>query len=147
MDMEATVGSKNLHCSRDDPPHYVRPTLRSRQPGSDPALHPAAIAIYLDAVEQLAKALSASNAKAACLELRELVDCIIVAPRVKPGDPIHYEVRRRLTALMQPTRAECRQERWCPGREPYATTDTTNRCLSLVWWRECLARWRRFATS
>jgi len=36
---------------------------------------------------------------------------------------------------------------WCPGRESYATTDTTNRCLSLVWWRECLARWRRFATS
>jgi hypothetical protein len=36
---------------------------------------------------------------------------------------------------------------WCPGRESYATTDTTSRCLSLVWWRECLARWRRFATS
>ena len=31
---------------------------------------------------------------------------------------------------------------WCPGRESYATTDTTNRCLSLVWWREPLARWR-----
>jgi len=29
---------------------------------------------------------------------------------------------------------------WYPGRESYATTDTTNRCLSLVWWRECLAR-------
>ncbi|MEH2550396.1 hypothetical protein V1283_007041 [Bradyrhizobium sp. AZCC 2262] len=36
---------------------------------------------------------------------------------------------------------------WCPGRETYATTDTRNRCLSLVWWRECLARWRRFPTS
>ncbi len=36
---------------------------------------------------------------------------------------------------------------WCPGRESYATTDTMNPCLSLVWWRECLARWRRFATS
>src|SRR6266446_43667 len=34
---------------------------------------------------------------------------------------------------------------WCPGRESYATTDTTDRCLSLAWWRECLARWRRFA--
>jgi hypothetical protein len=33
-------------------------------------------------------------------------------------------------------------QRWCPGRESYATTDTTNRCLSLVWWRECLARRR-----
>ena len=55
-------------------------------------LHPAAIAIYLDAVEQLAKALSASDAKAACLKLRELVDRIVVAPRVKPGDPIHFEV-------------------------------------------------------
>jgi site-specific DNA recombinase len=65
-------------------------------------LHPAAIAIYLDAVEQLAKALSASDAKAACLKLRELIDCIVVAPRVKPGDPIHFEVRGRLAALMQP---------------------------------------------
>ena len=37
-------------------------------------------------------------------------------------------------------------KQWCPGRESYATTDTRNRCLSLVWWRECLARWRRFAT-
>jgi hypothetical protein len=33
------------------------------------------------------------------------------------------------------------------GKESYVTTDRTNRCLSLVWWRECLARWRRFATS
>ncbi len=30
---------------------------------------------------------------------------------------------------------------WCPGRESYAITDTTNRCLSFVWWRECSARW------
>jgi hypothetical protein len=58
------------------------------------ALHPAAIALYLDADEQLATALSAS-AKAACLKLRELIDCIVVAPRVKPGDPIHFEVRGR----------------------------------------------------
>lgn len=28
---------------------------------------------------------------------------------------------------------------WCPGKESYAITDTTNRCLSLVWWRERLA--------
>ncbi len=66
------------------------------------ALHPAAIAIYLDTVEELAKALSASDAKAACLKLRELIDCIVVAPRVKPGDPIHFEVRGRLAALMRP---------------------------------------------
>ncbi|MDF2120330.1 hypothetical protein PY365_32690 [Roseiarcaceae bacterium H3SJ34-1] len=66
------------------------------------ALHPATIAVYLDAVEQLAKALSASDAKAACLKLRELIDCIVVAPRVKPGDPIHLEVRGRLAALTQP---------------------------------------------
>jgi hypothetical protein len=66
------------------------------------ALHPATIAVYLDAVEQLAKALSASDAKAACLKLRELIDCIVVAPRVSPGDPIHFEVRGRLAALMQP---------------------------------------------
>ena len=26
----------------------------------------------------------------------------VVALRVKPGDPIHFEVRGRLTALMQP---------------------------------------------
>src|SRR5712675_1537426 len=87
------------------------------------ALHPATIAVYLAAVEQLAKALSASDAKAACLKLRALIDCIVVAPRVRPGDPIHYEVRRRLTALVQPTRAECRRERWSRGRESYATTD------------------------
>jgi site-specific DNA recombinase len=66
------------------------------------ALHPAAIAIYLDTVEELAKALSASDAKAACLKLRELIDCIVVAPRVKPGDQIHFEVRGRLAALMRP---------------------------------------------
>jgi hypothetical protein len=66
------------------------------------ALHPTAIAVYLDAVEQLAKALSASDAKAACLKLRELIDCIVVAPRVRPGDPIRFEVRGRLAALMQP---------------------------------------------
>lgn len=66
------------------------------------ALHPATIAVYLNAVEQLAKALSASDAKAACLKLRELIDCIVVAPRVGPGDPIHFEVRGRLAALMQP---------------------------------------------
>lgn len=28
---------------------------------------------------------------------------------------------------------------WCPGRESYATSDTTNRCLSLAWWPERLA--------
>ena len=50
------------------------------------ALHQAAIAIYLDAVEQLAKALSANAAKAACPKLPELIDCAVVAPRVKPGD-------------------------------------------------------------
>jgi hypothetical protein len=32
---------------------------------------------------------------------------------------------------------------WCPGRESYAITDMTNRCLFLVWWRERLAQWRR----
>ena len=34
---------------------------------------------------------------------------------------------------------------WCPGRGIIATTDTTNRCLCSVWWRECCARWRREA--
>lgn len=43
-----------------------------------------------------------SDAKAACLKLRELIDCIDVALRVKPGDPIHFEVRGRLAALTQP---------------------------------------------
>jgi hypothetical protein len=66
------------------------------------ALHPATIAVYLDAVDQLAKALLASDAEAACLKLRELIDCIVVSPRVKPGDPINFEVRGRLAALMQP---------------------------------------------
>jgi hypothetical protein len=33
-------------------------------------------------------------------------------------------------------------QEWCPGRESYATTDTTTPCLSLVWWRERLARTR-----
>ena len=65
-------------------------------------LHPATIAVYLDAVEQLAKALSAADAKAACLKLRKLIDCIVVAPRIRPGDPINFEVRGRLAALMQP---------------------------------------------
>jgi|SRR6185437_13487676 len=29
-------------------------------------------------------------------------------------------------------------KRWCPGRESYATTDTTNRCLCFVSWRKVL---------
>ena len=62
------------------------------------ALHQAAIAIYLDAVEQLAKALSASDAKAACLKLHELINCIVVAPRLKPGDPIHFIASTRYSA-------------------------------------------------
>jgi hypothetical protein len=65
------------------------------------ALHPATIAVYLDALELLAKALPASDAKAACLKLRKLIDCIVVAPRVRPGDPILFEVRGRLAAQMQ----------------------------------------------
>src|SRR5450755_1017376 len=28
------------------------------------------------------------------------------------------------------------RKEWCPGRESYATTDTTNRSLSLAWWHE-----------
>src|SRR5712671_1904031 len=39
------------------------------------------------------------------------------------------------------------RKEWCPGRESYATTDTMDRCLSLIWWRECSARWRRFANA
>jgi hypothetical protein len=38
-------------------------------------------------------------------------------------------------------------ERWCPGREAYATTNTMARCLLSIWWCERLAWWRRFATS
>jgi hypothetical protein len=34
---------------------------------------------------------------------------------------------------------------WCLGRETYAITDNSNRCLSLIWWRERLAQWRSFA--
>jgi hypothetical protein len=35
------------------------------------------------AVEQLAKCFG-QRAKAVCLKLRELIDCVVVAPRVKP---------------------------------------------------------------
>jgi len=65
--------------------------------------------------EQLAKALSASDAKAACLKLRELIDCIVVAPRVGPGDPIHFEVRGRLAALMQPDPGKVSVRALVPG--------------------------------
>lgn len=95
------------------------------------ALHPATIAVYLDAVEQLAKALSASDAKAACLKLRELIDCIVVAPRLAIRSISRCG---RLAAHPDPGKVSVRA--WCPGRESYATTDTTNRCLSLIWWRE-----------
>jgi hypothetical protein len=37
-------------------------------------LHPATIAIYLDAVELFAKALSTSGAKAACPKLRAFIE-------------------------------------------------------------------------
>jgi len=47
------------------------------------------VSIFLDAIEQLAKTLSASDTKAACLKLAEFIDGIVVAPRLKPGDPIH----------------------------------------------------------
>lgn len=73
---------------------------------------------------------------------------LIVNDRVKPwrSDPFGGPERLATRIRPRPGRKSA-WERWCPGREPYATTDTTNRCLSLVWWRECLARWRRFATS
>ena len=54
---------------------------------------------------------------------------------INASDPIHFEVR--INHLTHPVQAERRRQRWCPGRESYATTDTTNRCLSLLWWREC----------
>jgi hypothetical protein len=41
-------------------------------------------------------------AKGTCLKLREPIGSIVVAPRVKPGDPIHFEVRVRLATLTQP---------------------------------------------
>jgi hypothetical protein len=66
------------------------------------------------------------------------------------GNSPHVELKPRTVALHRthhPIQHCCSTLLWCPGRESYATTDTTNRCLSLVWWRECLARWRRFATS
>jgi hypothetical protein len=42
----------------------------------------------------------------------------------------------RLAALTQPDPGRVRWQRWCPGKESYAITDTANRCLSSVWWRE-----------
>jgi hypothetical protein len=35
------------------------------------------------------------------LKLRELIDFIAVAPRVKPCDPIHFKARGRLATLLQ----------------------------------------------
>jgi len=63
-------------------------------------------------------------------------------PRSTLAIRTHFEVR--LTVLTQPERW---WQRWRPGRESYATTDTRNRCLSLVWWRERLEQPQRFATS
>ena len=72
-ELEAEIDRQEARLARATEPNVV-------------ALHQAAIAIYLDAVEQLAKALSANDAKAACPKLRELIDCAVVAPRVKPGE-------------------------------------------------------------
>lgn len=41
-------------------------------------------------------------AKGACLKPRDPIGSIVVAPRVKPGDPIHFEVRVHLAILTQP---------------------------------------------
>ena len=41
-------------------------------------------------------------ARGTCLELRELIGSIVVAPRVNQGDPIHFKVRMRLATLTQP---------------------------------------------
>jgi hypothetical protein len=49
------------------------------------------------AVEQLAKCFG-QRAKAVCLKLRELIDCVVVAPRVKVTDPFRSS---RAATLMQ----------------------------------------------
>jgi hypothetical protein len=45
---------------------------------------------------------SVAYAKDRCLKLREPIGSIVAAPRVKAGDPIHFEVRMRLAILTQP---------------------------------------------
>src|SRR6266481_7476005 len=62
-----------------------------------------------------------------------------------PPSPHGPAGQRSRNAIAQNRSLAHKSVAWCPGRESYATTDTTDRCLSLAWWRECLARWRRFA--
>jgi hypothetical protein len=55
-----------------------------------------------------------------------------------PSPSVRGRNSRRPLTKVEIERAECRWEHWCLGRESYGITDTTNRCLSLVWWREHL---------
>src|ERR1700738_3996372 len=74
------------------------------------------------------------------------------ASRVRVALPVNIVQRRQQQSRMVPrifksagvaseseVMQSLRKSAWCPGRESYATTDTTNRCLFLAWWRERLA--------
>ena len=59
-----------------------------------------------------------------------------------PPSPHGPAGQRSRNAIAQNRSLAHKSVAWCPGRESYATTDKTSRCLSLVWWRECLPGWR-----
>src|SRR5260370_5050743 len=54
-----------------------------------------------------------------------------------PPSPHGPAGQRSRNAIAQNRSLAHKSVAWCPGRESYATTDTTNRCLSLARWREC----------
>ena len=72
--------------------------------------------------------------------LASIVDAVIVSEDKIRIIGSNDNIRSTFGPKGQPTLAVRKShQKWCPGRESYPTTDTTNRCLSLVWWRECSA--------
>src|ERR1700730_5740874 len=68
------------------------------------------------------------------------------ASRVRVALPVNIVQRRQQQSRMVPrifksagvaseseVMQSLRKSAWCPGRESYAITDTTNRCSSLAW--------------
>jgi site-specific DNA recombinase len=64
------------------------------------ALHPKAVDRYLTALDSLAEGIRALDDPAALTKIRELVDSITVYPRKTRKDPIRFDIKGKLAALL-----------------------------------------------
>lgn len=75
----------------------------ARSPQADVvALHPNALNRYIAAIEDLSQNLASGRNSEAMAIVRDLVDSITVYPR-NAGEPVRFEVRGRLVALLDPS--------------------------------------------